>query len=142
MSCLAAAQQQRAASSAGATTSGRASSVSAGSARLAAPRPAFAAASSSTSPLLRTPPKLVARAGSDAPVARLTAPQPPAGVTVPPRQPDVPEPRFGFVDWAEKINGRACMIGFFALLLVESVSGRGLLEIMGATVGQGLGFEL
>lgn len=134
MSCLAA----RAASSAAATTSGRVSCTPA-RAIVAGPRSAsFAFASPST----RTTTKLVARAGSDAPIAPLVAPQPPAGVSIPPRQPDVPEPRFGFVDWAEKINGRACMIGFFALLLVESVSNRALLEMLGLTVGQGLGFEL
>jgi hypothetical protein len=108
-------------------------------ARPAAPSPLFAAARRSA-PAPST--KLVARAGSDAAAAPLTAPKPPAGVSMPTRQPDVPEPRFGFVDWAEKINGRACMIGFFALLLVESVSGRALLEMLGLTVGQGLGFEL
>ena len=138
-SCIAA----RAASSASASTSGRSAvagaPVRAFAARPAAPAASFAAARPSSSPAAT---KLVARAGSDAPAAPLTAPQPRAGVSMPPRQPDVPEPRFGFVDWAEKINGRACMIGFFALLLVESVSGRALLEMLGLTVGQGLGFEL
>lgn len=66
----------------------------------------------------------------------------PAGVTVPPRQPDMPPPTFGFVHFAEKINGRAAMLGFFALLLVEGVANRGLLELMGMQVGKGLGFEL
>jgi hypothetical protein len=61
---------------------------------------------------------------------------------MPPRQPDVAEPKYGFVDWAEKINGRACMMGFFALLLLESVTHKGLFELAGFTVGQGLGFEL
>lgn len=72
-------------------------------------------------------------------VSALTAPQ---GVTQPPRQPSVPQPRFGFVNNAEKLNGRACMLGFFALLLVEAVAHRGLLEMMGLSIGNGLGFEL
>jgi hypothetical protein len=131
----------RAASSASATTSGRAAPMS--SAALMAPKRArlglLAAPAPSSS---TTPAKFVARAGSDAPAAPLTAPQPPQGVSIPPRQPDVPEPRFGFVDWAEKINGRACMIGFFALLLVEGVTNKPLLQQVGFTVGQGLGFEL
>eukprot|EP00197_Chlamydomonas_leiostraca_P006447 CAMPEP_0202868168 /NCGR_PEP_ID=MMETSP1391-20130828/10339_1 /ASSEMBLY_ACC=CAM_ASM_000867 /TAXON_ID=1034604 /ORGANISM="Chlamydomonas leiostraca, Strain SAG 11-49" /LENGTH=110 /DNA_ID=CAMNT_0049548291 /DNA_START=30 /DNA_END=362 /DNA_ORIENTATION=+ len=68
--------------------------------------------------------------------------KPPQGVSLPPQEPQAPPPMFGFVDWAEKINGRAAMLGFFALLLVEAVSGKGLLEVFGLTIGQGLGFEL
>jgi hypothetical protein len=134
----------RAASSASATTSGRASCMAVPPANAVAFAPkrarmAVAAPSPSSSP---TTPSFVARAGSDAPAAPLVAPKPPQGVSMPPRQPDVPEPRFGFVDWAEKINGRACMIGFFALLLVEGITSKPLLQVMGFTVGQGLGFEL
>lgn len=135
----------RAASSASASTSGRVAAVApsrAAATLFVAARPSSLAAPRPLLPQQQQQRKLVARAGSDAPAAPLTAPQPPAGVGLPPRQPDVPEPRFGFVDWAEKINGRACMIGFFALLIVESVAGKGLLELAGATVGQGLGFEL
>lgn len=32
-------------------------------------------------------------------------------------------------------------IGFVALLLVELVAGKGILNLLGVTVGQGLGFE-
>lgn len=74
--------------------------------------------------------------------ANLTPVKPPAGVTLPPKNPEVPPAMFGFVDWAEKMNSRAAMIGFFALLLVESVMGKGLLEAIGYKVGSGLGFEL
>jgi hypothetical protein len=140
----------RAASSASATTSGQrvgATQSRAGGIALARAHPRrpaqFAAPSSSPSTKHQTlRPQLEARAASDAAAAPLTAPKPPAGVTLPPRQPDVPEPRFGFVDWAEKINGRACMMGFFALLLVEGITHKGLFELAGFTVGQGLGFEL
>ncbi|GIL81289.1 hypothetical protein Vretimale_1160 [Volvox reticuliferus] len=75
-------------------------------------------------------------------VGRVQALKPPAGVTLPPKQPDVPPPKNGFVDYAERLNSRAAMIGFFALLAVEGIFGKGLLEIIGVTTGNGLGFEL
>lgn len=59
----------------------------------------------------------------------------PAGVTQPPQQPSVPPPKNGFVDYAERMNSRAAMIGFFALLAVEGITGKGLLELIGLTVG-------
>ena len=37
------------------------------------------------------------------------------GVTVPQRQPEVAPARFGFVDNAERINSRACMVRTVAL---------------------------
>lgn len=43
---------------------------------------------------------------------------------------------------AEKINGRAAMIGFFALLAVEAIAHKGILELAGLKIGGGLGFEL
>ena len=67
---------------------------------------------------------------------------PPKGVTQPPRSPVVPPPKFGFVENAEVLNSRAAMIGFFALLLVEGVFGKGLLELVGVTVGKGLDIGL
>jgi len=44
----------------------------------------------------------------------------------------------GFVDNAEVTNSRAAMIGFFALLLLEAVTGKGILELMGIEVGNGI----
>ena len=44
--------------------------------------------------------------------------------------------------WAEKINGRACMMGFIALLIVEGATGVPFLQTLGFTVGKGLGFSL
>jgi hypothetical protein len=67
---------------------------------------------------------------------------PPSGVTQPPRSPVQPPPKFGFVENAEVLNSRAAMIGFFALLAVEAVAGKGLLELMGVTVGKGLDIGL
>ncbi|PNW87121.1 hypothetical protein CHLRE_02g109950v5 [Chlamydomonas reinhardtii] len=66
----------------------------------------------------------------------------PKGISMPPKQPDVPPPKNGFVDYAERMNSRAAMIGFFALLAVEGIFGKGLLELVGITTGNGLGFEL
>ncbi len=68
--------------------------------------------------------------------------QPPAGVSTPTQLPVVPPPTFGFVNFAEKINGRACMIGFFALIIIEAITGQGLLASLGFRVGEGLPFEL
>ncbi|GIL63524.1 hypothetical protein Vafri_17567 [Volvox africanus] len=85
--------------------------------------------------------RMLAR-GTRAVVGRVQALKPPAGVTLPPKQPDVPPPKNGFVDYAERMNSRAAMIGFFALLAVEGIFGKGLLEIIGVTTGNGLGFEL
>jgi hypothetical protein len=48
---------------------------------------------------------------------------------------------FGFVDNAERMNSRAAMIGFFSLLAVEAIAGKGLLELIGYKIGGGLGFE-
>ncbi len=36
-------------------------------------------------------------------------------------------PRFGFTEYAEKLNGRLAMIGFVALVVVEVLTGKGLL---------------
>lgn len=65
----------------------------------------------------------------------------PQGVTAPPRIPTSPEASFGFVKWAEKINSRAAMLGFFGILIVEAIAHKGIFEMAGFTVGQGLGFE-
>ena len=42
---------------------------------------------------------------------------------------------------AEVINARACMIGFVLLIIIESIAGKGLFQMLGLSVGQGLGFE-
>lgn len=67
---------------------------------------------------------------------------PPKGVTQPPRSPVVPPPSFGFVENAEILNSRAAMMGFIALLILEAVAGKGLLELIGVTVGKGLDIGL
>lgn len=55
--------------------------------------------------------------------------------------PTRPPPKFGFVDNAERLNSRAAMIGFFAILVVEGIAHKGILNMLGFTVGQGLPFE-
>ncbi len=42
-----------------------------------------------------------------------------------------PEPKLGFTQFAETWNGRLAMIGFIAALLVELVTGKGVLEQLG-----------
>jgi Chlorophyll A-B binding protein. len=42
-----------------------------------------------------------------------------------------PEPAFGWTPYAEQINGRFAMIGFVGLLLLEFLTGQGLLSWLG-----------
>ena len=70
----------------------------------------------------------------------------PANVSEPSVQPKSSEAVVGFCDFAEQLNGRACMVGFVAIFLVEGLYGifnphGGLFEMVGITVGNGLGFE-
>jgi hypothetical protein len=65
----------------------------------------------------------------------------PEGVTTPSQIPRMPTLTFGFTSRAERWNSRAAMIGFFSLLFVELIFGKGLLELVGFNVGNGLGFE-
>jgi hypothetical protein len=45
--------------------------------------------------------------------------------------PRLEEPKFGFNEYAERLNGRAAMIGFVLTLLIEYVTGQGLLSWLG-----------
>jgi len=45
--------------------------------------------------------------------------------------PNLPEPKFGFNDYAERLNGRAAMIGFILVLLIEGLTGQGVLSWLG-----------
>lgn len=49
----------------------------------------------------------------------------------PPETPQLNEPKFGFNDYAERLNGRAAMIGFVLTLLIEYLTGQGLLAWLG-----------
>ncbi|MBF2077260.1 MAG: hypothetical protein IGR76_01765 [Synechococcales cyanobacterium T60_A2020_003] len=58
----------------------------------------------------------------------MTKPQP----TVTPK---LDEPKFGFNSYAERLNGRAAMIGFVLTLLIEYVTRQGLLAWLGLYQG-------
>lgn len=64
----------------------------------------------------------------------------PPGVPPPPVIPVLEPGKVGFVENAERWNSRASMVGWWSLLLVELIAGKGLLEIMGFTVGKGINF--
>lgn len=51
--------------------------------------------------------------------------------TTPTTTPNFEEPKFGFNAYAERLNGRAAMIGFIATLVIEYVTGQGLLSWLG-----------
>jgi len=45
--------------------------------------------------------------------------------------PKLSQPKFGFNDYAERLNGRAAMLGFVAALIVEYVTGQGVMSWLG-----------
>ena len=45
--------------------------------------------------------------------------------------PKIEEPKFGFNEYAERLNGRAAMIGFILTLAIEFFTGQGLLSWLG-----------
>ncbi len=45
--------------------------------------------------------------------------------------PNIQRPKLGFNDYAERLNGRAAMVGFIAIVLIELVTGEGLLSWLG-----------
>ncbi|MEB3121882.1 MAG: hypothetical protein VKL41_11750 [Snowella sp.] len=49
----------------------------------------------------------------------------------PTQTPKIEDPKFGFNDYAEKLNGRAAMIGFALTLLIEYLTGKGVLAWLG-----------
>lgn len=51
--------------------------------------------------------------------------------TQPTQPPKLEEPKFGFNDYAERLNGRAAMIGFVLTILIEYLTGQGLLSWLG-----------
>lgn len=40
-------------------------------------------------------------------------------------------PKYGFNRTAERLNGRAAMVGFIAVVLIEAVTGHGLMHWLG-----------
>jgi hypothetical protein len=51
----------------------------------------------------------------------------------PTAQPKLAEPKCGFNHYAERLNGRAAMIGFAALLAIEYFTGQNPLAWLGLT---------
>jgi hypothetical protein len=49
----------------------------------------------------------------------------------PSKSPKQTEPKFGFNNYAERLNGRAAMLGFVATLAIEYFTGQGLLAWLG-----------
>jgi len=45
--------------------------------------------------------------------------------------PRLEEPKFGFNEYAERLNGRAAMIGFLLMVVIEVVTGHGVLAWLG-----------
>jgi len=49
----------------------------------------------------------------------------------PTRQPTIQRPKSGFNAYAERLNGRAAMVGFVAIIVIELVTGKGVLAWLG-----------
>ena len=45
--------------------------------------------------------------------------------------PRLEEPKFGFNEYAERLNGRAAMVGFLLMVVIEVVTGHGVLAWLG-----------
>ena len=45
--------------------------------------------------------------------------------------PNLSRPKTGFNDYAERLNGRAAMVGFVLTLVIEMVTGKGILSWLG-----------
>ena len=45
--------------------------------------------------------------------------------------PSFEEPKFGFNEYAERLNGRAAMIGFILIVIIEVLTGQGVLSWLG-----------
>jgi hypothetical protein len=52
-------------------------------------------------------------------------------MTEPNKTPDLSDPKFGFNSYAERLNGRAAMIGFLIAVVIEFVTGQGVLAWLG-----------
>jgi Chlorophyll A-B binding protein len=49
----------------------------------------------------------------------------------PSASPKLEEPKFGFNEYAERLNGRAAMIGFLLIVVIEYVTDKGVLSWLG-----------
>lgn len=46
-------------------------------------------------------------------------------------KPHIHRPKAGFTSYAERLNGRAAMVGFVAVIAIEYLTGKGLLTWLG-----------
>ena len=46
-------------------------------------------------------------------------------------EPQIEDPKFGFNDYAERLNGRAAMIGLIIAIIIEYLTGHGVLSWLG-----------
>jgi len=51
--------------------------------------------------------------------------------TQPTVTPKLEEPKFGFNEYAERLNGRAAMIGFLLMVVIEYATNQGVLSWLG-----------
>ncbi|CCH65655.1 CAB/ELIP/HLIP-related protein [Richelia intracellularis HM01] len=51
--------------------------------------------------------------------------------TKPSVTPKIEDPKFGFNEYAERLNGRAAMIGFLLLVVIEYITDQGILSWLG-----------
>merc|ERR1711918_269745 len=59
-------------------------------------------------------------------------------IPIPNTQPTLPMPKFGFVENAERINGRFAMLFFIAIFIIEAITDKGILELIGIQTGKGI----
>ncbi|WP_204139775.1 chlorophyll a/b-binding protein [Halomicronema sp. CCY15110] len=45
--------------------------------------------------------------------------------------PTIARPKAGFTTYAEKLNGRAAMLGFVAIVAIEYLTGKGIMTWLG-----------
>ncbi len=49
----------------------------------------------------------------------------------PTQVPKVSNPKYGFNDYVERLNGRAAMVGFVLAVVIEALTGEGVLTWLG-----------
>ena len=49
----------------------------------------------------------------------------------PTKVPNMERPKKGFNQYAEQLNGRAAMVGLVGLVLIELLTGKGLMTLLG-----------
>jgi hypothetical protein len=52
-------------------------------------------------------------------------------MTQPTQVPKLSNPKYGFNDYVERLNGRAAMVGLIAVVVIEVLTGEGVLTWLG-----------